>query len=251
MRHFKDHDTRVRMVTAICLHTALIRDIEVSDFMAKYSPDFSLLSRLTRADQTGRLAIQTEENRLSALDDLEAREQWSAKPMLPIQTHDQVLTILVGIPGSGKSHIRNRYGEVFSTDDTLERIAFEKYNIKDDYERAFSNLSKDRRVDWVKKTQGALFDYLRTTGKSAVYDATNLTKKNRRKLIRTAHQQCGADIKIRVVMVWRDFEKCLQSRSKESGKYISDFVYRRFFNGFSFPSLSEGIDWIDHIFIEE
>lgn len=250
IKRIPEEKRRIRLLRTICLHTTFLRGMDISHFMGKYTNDFTLLASLVRADQVGRLAFESEKERLAELETVLLKDAWDAKPEIPIEQSDQVLTIFIGVPGCGKSYLAaNKYsGKRFSTDETMLAIANEKFYINGDYGKAF-NAMRNCKIDWVKKTQRAMIEYGKNTRNDISYDATNMTKKKRCKLVRTAHQQIRG-IKIRYVLVWRSFDKCLESRNEDSGKYINDLVYTQMLSGFMYPSLNEGVEQILHEIVE-
>jgi len=235
LRYFQDQKTLERLMTVISLHTAIYKEEDMYSFVTD-EKTFSLLNNLGLSDHRGRISETGDFHGL----------HWTGTRHYPdpIVSNDQTITLLIGIPGSGKSYFSknmNPYGKVFSTDETMLKYAEEKCGVKNDYNRAFQNVSNSK-FNWVEHTINECFEHAKTTCENVVLDATNLTKKKRNIIVRKAKSQ---RYKVRYIMFWRDFEKCLQKR--DGNKTIPLDVYKRMMQSFSFPQIQE-YDELQHIF---
>ena len=199
--------------------------------------ELELLKGLNIADNAGRIC--------------EDRNDLPFDEWVPVEENTKVFgdapeyTILVGIPGSGKSHYTNGgyMGKVFSTDDYMEKTAEIMFGVKDDYNLAFQKMS-GAKINWVGQTIDNSLYHLKETGEDCLLDATNLTKKKRSNIAKRA-RKLGAHVKY--VMVWRDFSECVGCRSSGE-KNIPEGVFKRMFTSFTYPKKSE-YDTIEHVVV--
>lgn len=149
------------------------------------------------------------------------------------------LILLCGIPGSGKTHYAEQY--IRTHDNTIhlssDKIRSELWGseaIQGDNNEVFS-LMQNRAID-------ALND-----GKSVVYDATNVTRKDRAYIIAL----CPKFVKIECHVVWAPISHCIYRdefmRERTVGKEVIDRMLKRF----QAPYYDEGIDDIKIILPDE
>lgn len=137
------------------------------------------------------------------------------------------LTLLCGIPGSGKSFLTGRLdGKTVSTD-ALRKFLWGNESV----------VEHDRLVFDIAKT---IIDYLLSKKISAVLDATNLKKIRRRAVIEIARRY-----KARVVVIWVDcpLEVAL-ARNAARQRKVPIPVIKALYKGLEKPALDEGIDTI-------
>lgn len=146
-------------------------------------------------------------------------------------------TILVGLPGSGKStYIANSMDPsvwVFSSDNIIENIAFE-YGLT--YNEAFKDL-----IAFADKTCRNEFKCAVANHENdLVVDRTNLTIKSRRTWIEPLNEK-GYHITVVVFPVPEkdEWERRLNSRP---GKTIPDDIIQNMMRNFQFPTVEEGFD---------
>ena len=139
------------------------------------------------------------------------------------------LFVMVGIPGSGKSFAAhnkiNSEGNwrVFSSDNYRKLICGDE-NCQDRNNEVFMQLYADLRQ--------ALRD-----GKDCIFDATNICRKDRRKLF---HQiQDIADVEVTAYVMRTPVKLCLERDSKRDRKVGFD-VIDKFVRRFEFPQRFEG-----------
>ena len=147
-----------------------------------------------------------------------------------------IMEILVGIPGSGKStwidSIENKL--VISSDNIIEKIANECGGT---YNQHFANSIKDASDEAIKEFHAALKEKV----PCVIIDRTNLTVKSRKRWIKAA-MQYKYKIIARVFPTPRD--EVLQVRLQRPGKSIPDHVIVRMKKTFVMPNLTEGFDEI-------
>ena len=144
------------------------------------------------------------------------------------------LIVLCGLPASGKSTTRTE----------LERILTsrkEKYTVvcPDDIRKELTGDTSDqtRNADVFELAYKRLRQNLRA-GKSVVFDATNVDKKNRRKLIKV-----GKSSKSGIIALWQDTNKsvCIQ-RNNNRERVVPEFVIQNMCRKFQKPDIKEGFD---------
>ena len=145
------------------------------------------------------------------------------------------LIILCGIPGSSKTTYANNYiteneNAVHLSSDAIRAELWGDENIQGNPAEVFALMQK-RAVD-------ALND-----GKNVVYDATNITRKDRAGIIAI----CPKFARIECHIVWAPIETCIErdaARERTVGKEVIDRMLKRF----QAPYYDEGIKEIKVIF---
>jgi len=229
-KYFQTEEERLRLLNTIALHTMIYRE-DLHNYITD-EKTFQLICRLGKCDHNGRIS----ENKHNNIE-----QYWSGKRHCKtIEKNDHVLTIMIGIPGCGKTYYAKNYGKVFSTDDVMEEYARKNLFIKGDYTACFKAVSSSN-FDWTSETIDRLFRYFDEKKQNVVLDATNMTRKRRLKIAKKAYQR---GMKVRMVMVWRDFKSCKNCRTTD--KLIYDNVYKRMLSSFSYPHIDE-YDELKHI----
>ena len=138
------------------------------------------------------------------------------------------LTIMIGIPASGKSTIAEQYGTVVSTDAIREEL--------------WGDASIQKSSDKVFRVAYDRIHNLLTEGKDAVLDATNVSAKRRKEAIK---EFAEAD---EVVAVWvnTDAQTAIK-RNADRDRKVPYSVIRRMSNQLEAPSLDEGFSKIIQI----
>lgn len=139
------------------------------------------------------------------------------------------LILLVGVPGSGKTTYAKRYIErhtntVHLSSDAIRNELYGDENIQGNPAEVFSLMQK-RAVE-------SLND-----GHDVIYDATNMTRKDRACIIGI----CPKFAKIECCIVWAPIETCIErdaDRNRTVGKEVIDKMLKRF----QAPYYDEGID---------
>lgn len=141
------------------------------------------------------------------------------------------LILLVGIPGSGKTTYAKEYVEtipntIHLSSDTIRKELYGDESIQGDPAEVFSLMQK--------RAVAAL-----NNGNDVVYDATNVTRKDRASIISI----CPKFAKIETHIIWSPIEECIKrdaSRDRNVGKEVIDRMLKRF----QAPFYDEGIDEI-------
>lgn len=142
------------------------------------------------------------------------------------------LIILVGIPGSGKTTYANKYIEkvnlfaVHLSSDLIRKELWGDESIQGDNNEVFS-LMQSRAIEALNN------------GKDVLYDATNMTRKDRSYII----SLCPKFAQIEAHIIWAPIETCIErdaARERTVGKKVIDKMLKRF----EAPYFDEGIDEI-------
>lgn len=149
------------------------------------------------------------------------------------------LIILVGIPGSGKTTYANKYIEtikplaVHLSSDLIRKELWGDESIQGDNNEVFS-LMQSRAVEALNN------------GKDVIYDATNMTRKDRSYII----SLCPKFAQIEAHIIWAPIETCIErdvARERTVGKAVIDKMLKRF----EAPYYDEGIEKIEVIKSDE
>lgn len=146
--------------------------------------------------------------------------------------HRPTLILLVGIPGSGKSTYAENYiseypkTPVHLSSDKIREELYGNESIQGNPAEVFSLMQK-RAVEALNE------------GHDVLYDATNVTRKDRASIIGI----CPKFTKIEAHIIWAPIEECIKrdsSRDRTVGKEVIDRMLKRF----QAPYYDEGIDEI-------
>ena len=141
------------------------------------------------------------------------------------------LIVCCGIPGSGKTYYAKEYIEknpntVHLSSDSIRAKLYGDESIQGDPNEVFS-LMQSRAIEALNN------------GQSVVYDATNMTRKDRSYII----SQCPKFAKIEAHVIFAPIETCIErdtARERTVGKEVIDRMLKRF----QAPYYDEGIDEI-------
>ena len=144
------------------------------------------------------------------------------------------LILLVGLPGAGKTTYAKKYvadndNTMHLSSDLIRQELWGDEAIQGDNNKVFS-LMHDMTITALNH------------GKSVVYDATNITRKDRAFII----SKCPKFAKIEAHIVWAPIETCIErdaARERTVGKDVIDRMLKRFHA----PYYDEGIDEIQVI----
>ena len=145
------------------------------------------------------------------------------------------LILLVGIPGSGKTTYANKYMQTINplaihlSSDLIRKELWGDESIQGDNNEVFS-LMQSRAVEALNN------------GKDVIYDATNMTRKDRSYII----SLCPKFVQIEAHIIWAPIETCIErdaARERTVGKAVIDKMLKRF----EAPYYDEGINEIEII----
>ncbi|MBR5320703.1 MAG: AAA family ATPase [Clostridia bacterium] len=144
------------------------------------------------------------------------------------------LILLCGIPGSGKTTYAQKYikehGGIHLSSDLIRKELYGDESIQGNPHEVFSLM------------QSIAVDVL-NDGKNVVYDATNVTRKDRSGII----VLCPEFVQIECHIAWAPIETCIErdtSRERTVGKEVIDKMLKRF----QPPFYDEGINEIKVVF---
>lgn len=129
------------------------------------------------------------------------------------------LIILCGIPGSGKTtyaqkYLKNNTSTIHLSSDLIRKELWGNETIQGDNNEVFS-LMQSRAIEALNN------------GQNAIYDATNLTRKDRAYII----SLCPKFVKIECHVIWAPIETCIERdavRERTVGKAVIDRMLKRF-----------------------
>ena len=152
---------------------------------------------------------------------------------------EQTLIVMCGLPGSGKSFYANIYAENKDDYELISTDAIRKELLGDE---------NDQSDGWlIFMTAYSRINSILSCGKSAIFDATNITHKNRRKVIKY-YRSTFPEIKLICICMKTPVDICIErdsNRERVVGKDRIESMSRRFI----YPVKEEGWDGV--IFIEE
>lgn len=145
------------------------------------------------------------------------------------------LILLCGIPGAGKTHYAKNYitlqdNTVHLSSDSIRKELYGDENIQGNPGEVFTLMQK-RAIEALNN------------GIDVIYDATNITRKDRSGIIGV----CPKFAKIECHIVWAPIEECIKrdvERKRTVGKEVIDRMLKRF----QAPWYDEGLDNIVTIF---
>lgn len=163
--------------------------------------------------------------------------------------HKPKLILLVGIPGSGKTTYAKEYAQIHDATIHIssDSIRYELYgdeSIQGDSDTVFSLMQK-RAVEALQ------------SGKSVLYDATNMTRKDRSGIIAA----CPRYAHIEAHIIWAPIETCIErdaNRERTVGKAVIDRMLKRFQAPYYDENIDDIIivrndawDWEGHDYVEK
>lgn len=150
------------------------------------------------------------------------------------------MTILVGLPASGKSTWRSKNDDLktyfFSTDDIIERVAKNE-------DKTYSDVFK-KTIKTATKIANREFADALAAGKNVVIDRTNMTEAARAKYISAAKEytvNCVCFAPPKTAEDWLELDKRLSNRP---GKEIPAEVIQQMAKSYEKPKLAEGFNQI-------
>lgn len=143
-------------------------------------------------------------------------------------------TMLVGLPGSGKSTYAQKLKEVYGLDKT---VIIES----DSYRERFYGTS-EIQGDNKKLFKIIHLDILSELGdgKNVIFDATNISRKYRVALV----QKIGTDVLKECIVIATSYGRCIENNQKRE-RVVPKIVIDRMWKSFQIPTYTEGWDLID------
>jgi predicted kinase len=145
--------------------------------------------------------------------------------------------VLVGLPASGKSTIR----DVLAKHMDQSKIGF-RIVCPDDIRGEICNgdmTDQSRNREVFEIAHKRLGQYLKG-GTSVIFDATNVDRKSRRQLIKVADKSKAGKI-----AVWMDTKlRVCKERNRKRERVVPEFVYDKMNRKYTEPTIDEGFDSI-------
>lgn len=140
-------------------------------------------------------------------------------------------TMMIGLPGAGKSEIAHNREKLLQdtivlSSDLIRKELYGDETIQDCPSKVFDIMNK-RAIENLKAER------------NVIYDATNLRRKNRKHLL----SQIPKNVKKVACIVWAKYETCL-SRDQARERHVGEDVIRRMIKNFQVPFYDEGWDSI-------
>lgn len=241
-----DDEQMICVLTLINQHT-LFYDLNVEDVYGKNAKSYRKLIRkidpdiirqllfLRVVDMLGNISTKREVNP-ELFDDVhlanklyqDALEEYTDEF---IDSNLPTVTLMVGLPGSGKSYYMKHYNEiVLSRDAIVEELAPDMT-----YTEAFRNVDQ-KEVDRIFEVR---LNYVVQKRTSFTIDKTNLTRKSRNKIT----NRLKGKYNIKNVVMLTSFETILDRNIDREmyGKRIPDDVIDRFAKMYTLPQADEGL----------
>lgn len=149
------------------------------------------------------------------------------------------LTILTGVPASGKSTFVSQYKEshpdtvICSTDNYIEEYATEQNKTYSEVFAEYIPIAVSKMMDDIH--------YAKRNNLDVIFDQTNLTVKSRKKKLKLFPNY----IKVAVVFPIPDENELYRRLKNRPGKNIPENVMQSMIRNYSMPSKEEGFEFID------
>lgn len=141
-------------------------------------------------------------------------------------------TMLVGLVGSGKSVYAKKLSNSYNNSIIIESDAYRKKNYGDESAQGDNNkLFEEIHNDILENL---------SVGSNVIFDATNLSRKNRLSLL----NKLPKDVTKECIIVATQYEKCLEQNQNRERKVPKE-VIDRMWKSFQIPTYTEGWDIID------
>jgi len=217
----------------VALHSTFYNKHDVDTMFAGESDFLGYLSKLASADTFGRICTDERSGYSQYFDHCTNKEK-------QISQFQPLLTVMIGVPCSGKStHLQNRVKSV-NKDDCPVVISSD--NIIDDLPGVnYNEKFKSADFEQIEKQMMTEFQTAAYRAKDIIVDRTNMSKKSRRRFVSAARQNKNNYFVECIVMCTGLDEIMLRNecRANTDGKRIPDYVLHNMMKAFSFPMLDE------------
>lgn len=228
---------KIKVLNLISLHGALfdvIKDLDKLVNKFETFQDYSDSLTLLFCDASGRFSDSPRES-LQYLKDINNSGTFLAYKNEKGNMPHPTLTVLVGLPGAGKStYSSQRNTKVISRDYFIRSIDNNKT-----YSENWKSLSQEEQKEIDTKLEKAFREAVKTKEDICI-DMTNLSAKSRRKFLSISGYHKEA------VVFYTDLNICKQRRSGED-KFISDEVFQSMCARFTVPTYDE-VSKISYVF---
>lgn len=229
-------EQQVRIFNLIALHTQIYK-LSVEQLAAIGDKELvSDLIELGKADHAGRFHTKGDAV-IPTIQEIPFKSQYKEASMI---SKNKDVTILVGLPASGKSTwVKQQNGFVVSRDSVLmvEALNCKALGMNFTYEQAWNHVDQNKVNNGLEK----LFQQSKKRDK-VVVDMTHMSKKSRRRTL----SHFDNSYKKKAVVFLTDLETLFLQNSKRSGKVIDEAVIQKMIRSFYPPTLEE-FDEIEHV----
>lgn len=142
--------------------------------------------------------------------------------------------MMVGLPGSGKSTWARRFKGLFN----FSVLSSDEYR-----EKYLGNVEDQSKNNYIFNLIYKDTIELLNSGKNVCFDATNISRKDRRQILLEIDKNCKNVFKFCIVLMVDDNVVRKQNQSRE--KVVPEYVIDRMLRKFEFPLYSEGFDRIN------
>ena len=244
---FLSKEEKVRITSLISIHTYLYTVMREEKFeskvIEKFAGELDLfkdLVNLTKCDALGRFAENEDRSIWENADEYFSNVTKQIQPVIPIRETKGEVTILIGVPGSGKSTWVKANGDlslILSRDEVIMEMGEGK-----NYTEAYQSLDAEKvNIEFDKRRREAI-----KSGRDLIFDMTHMTAKSRRRSL----QGLPKSMKRKAVVFLVGYKTLLERNEKralEEGKNIPHHVLLNMMGNYSVPLRSEGFDEIEFI----
>lgn len=155
--------------------------------------------------------------------------------------------MMCGIPGSGKSTLAKKL--IFAWDDPAwHYLSSDELRVEMYGEMQTEGTTNEVQKMWAQRNREVFKQLNETTlklleqGEKVIYDATNLSKKRRKELVKEI-RRCAPDCVCKCVAVLAPVEECI-ARQPHRDHQVPTFIIKKYANTMEMPDESEGWDSI-------
>lgn len=225
-------EQKILIFNMIALHTQVFKlDQKKLASMCTNNPELAEnLNLLSKADSNGRFYSIPSETKYI--------EQYDIKLF---KKYDKTVTVLCGLPCSGKSRWSHNNIYNRSTGETSYILSRDHYFLEHFPDLSYNEAWKHANQKMVDRWLVQKFAYAKNQDK-VIIDMTHMSKKSRRKSL----SHFGPEYKKKCVVFLPDLETIRLRNSKRDGKVLDSRVFDRMIKSFYPPSLQE-FDEIEYI----
>ncbi|ANH51152.1 putative polyA polymerase [Campylobacter phage PC5] len=219
----------IKIIKIVAYHD--IYKYNIDELKRKFTyDDLQLLYKFSICDLLGRITHTPKPTDI--YKQIKSLEYYGTKG---IDSSKPTITMLIGVPGVGKSTLCNQYENVVSRDDVLMSYGKNKFNLET-YSEIWSKLSQDdqKEIDNIFKFK---LNRLLQQGKDVVINNINTSRKsllNSSSLIKNYNK-----VAIVILCPYNTILERIEKRLLETGKEISKNIVDDFIKSMRLPTLEE------------